>query len=125
MNVKYLAALALTISLVLLPSIVMAEDPEPIINGGVPVFIEPSLPVQISVRFEVIEYSTDILIAFGQRLGLIPMDDPVIAVVINEWVVAVIPEDSKFVGIEPTAVCLAEQYGTDRWYECEQAVITI
>jgi hypothetical protein len=121
MNVKYLA-LALTISLVL-PGLVMADDPIVIINEGTPVVIDT--PLVMSVRFEVIEYSTDILIAFGQRLGLIPMDDPVIAVVINERVVAVIPEDSKFVGIEPTALCLAEQYGTDRWYECEQAVITI
>ena len=125
MNWKYLA-LALIISLVLLPGLVLADEVEPNINEGTPVFIETPIPiitqiivVPLTVRFELIEYSSDLLTGIKQRLGLTPMEAPTYAVVVNEALVAVIPEDSKFVGITPTEQCLGYQYGTDNWFECE------
>ena len=129
--VRYLwTGLALiVIACLVLPGFVTAEDIEPIMNEGAPVVIETPLPVvtiaPISVRFELLEYSTELIKQAGQRLGLIPKEEPTYAVVIDEWVVAVIPENSKFVGITPTEQCLVFQFGTDNWYECEQAAISV
>lgn len=38
-------------------------------------------------------------------------------------VIAIIPLDSKFNGIEVHEYCLAYQYGTENWYDCEQELL--
>ena len=118
---KWLVVAILLFSLVL-PTIVSARPDgfENWVNTTLPDVEEITLKPEPVVRFELLEFSTDLLKQAGQRLGLLPMDDPTIAVVINEAVVAVIPEDSKFVGIVPTEGCLVYQYGTDGWFDCEQ-----
>jgi hypothetical protein len=64
-----------------------------------------------------------IVTTFSQILGLkqneIEEERTSIDVEIDGMVIAIIPLDSKFKGMELHKKCLEHQYGTDRWYECE------
>jgi hypothetical protein len=68
-----------------------------------------------------------IVMVFDEVLGLTPTEENVelegLEVVIDEKVVAIIPTDSKFNGIEPHEYCLEYQYGTTNWYNCEQELL--
>jgi hypothetical protein len=125
---RSLAVLSLAlilVGLVLLPGVASAYNQqfEDMINNQTIIAIETPEPKPISVRFELLEYSMDILKAAGQHLGLIPLDEPTVAVILDETVVAILPQNSKFDGIVPTERCLVYQYGTDNWYDCEQRVL--
>jgi hypothetical protein len=68
-----------------------------------------------------------IVMVFDEVLGLTPTEEnivlPGLEVVIDEKVIAIIPTDSKFNGIEPHEYCLEYQYGTTNWYKCEQELL--
>jgi hypothetical protein len=49
----------------------------------------------------------------------IPEGKPHKVVSIDGATIAIIPTDSKFIGMEIHEVCLPFQYGTDNWYDCE------
>jgi hypothetical protein len=45
-----------------------------------------------------------------------------IAVKQDGIIIAIIPPGSKFNGVEVHKICLAYQYGTDNWYNCEMEI---
>jgi len=73
------------------------------------------------VKYQLIEYSTDVFTLIKQHLGLEPLEYSEYAVVYNGDILGVIPKDSKFYGIPLGGTCLDYQYGTNNWYQCERA----
>jgi hypothetical protein len=139
---KRILALALIISLVLLPIVVSAGDTT--INEGSPVFTEPtSLPIgketvtpietkpvyELSVfsyNLKQISIITRIVDTVKGVVG-IPTEMETITenidVEIDGSIIATIPKGSKFADMEIHTVCLPWQYGTDGWYDCEQRLL--
>jgi hypothetical protein len=64
---------------------------------------------------------------FSELLGLQPETTTEtiseIKVEVDGQVIAVIPTDSKFNGVQVHGYCLQYQYGTSLWYECEQGLL--
>jgi hypothetical protein len=68
-----------------------------------------------------------ITMKFDEILGLKPVEESVevlgVDVVVDDMVVAIIPTDSKFNGVQVHEYCLEYQYGTTRWFNCEQELL--
>jgi len=63
----------------------------------------------------------DIMVEIEKIIGL--NDEPQeteVNVEQNGVIIAIIPLDSKFNGVEVHTYCLDYQYGTENWYACEQ-----
>jgi hypothetical protein len=68
-----------------------------------------------------------ITMKFDEILGLKPVEESVevlgVDVVVDDMVVAIIPTDSKFNGVQVHEYCLEYQYGTTQWFNCEQELL--
>jgi uncharacterized membrane protein len=77
-------------------------------------------PVEYSSKTTLIE---KIITTFTEFVGLeretISESKEEVDVKINGIIIAIIPVNSKFNGMEIHDVCLPKQYGTDGWYDCE------
>ena len=125
---KYAGIICLFLLLLIVP--VAAGDLDPIINKDVPVFIETPLPVLVDVVYtEKLTKTTTIIDTFLELIGWKQTSVEVIkneiSVEISGATVAVIPNNSKFVGMEIHEYCIRYQYGTSRWYSCEQERISV
>jgi hypothetical protein len=109
------------ICLVLLPGVVLADEPVILMNRDCPVFDEK--PLEVSVSYLTTQKS--IITKFMEFVGLEPVEKQTelivnsIDVFIGEFRAATIPEGSKFSNMVIHDTCLGYQYGTDAWYECE------
>ena len=118
----------LLLALLIVPA--FAEDLDPVINKDVPVFIEKPLPVLVSVVYvEKITTTRTIVDVFFEFLGweqeITDVVKNEITVEISGATVAIIPNNSKFVGMEIHSRCLPYQYGTKGWFNCEQELISV
>jgi hypothetical protein len=81
-------------------------------------------PVQYTEKTTLLKRIT---MVFDEIIGLKPIEEttPItgVDVVLDDQVIAIIPTDSKFNGIEPHEYCLEYQYGTTRWFNCEQELL--
>ena len=105
-----------------------AGDLDPIINKDIPVFDEKPLPVIVDVIYtEKITTTRTIVDVFFEFLGweqeITDVIKSEITVEINGAVVGIIPNNSKFVGMEIHSRCLPYQYGTTNWFNCEQELL--
>lgn len=137
----------------MLTVVVVAEEPiegTPVVTDT-PIIIEPSPtdtpiaietpPIEVEPIAEPIEYEMvstqyipytktifqQILEFFGITeepvLSTVETSETTITVLLDDQPAAIIPENSKFAGIQVHKVCLVYQYGTDEWYDCEQRVL--
>jgi hypothetical protein len=124
---KYIAAL-LVLVLVLVSPVMAAIIEEPIGKETiVPIETKPIYEVKPVTYSDAITIIERTVMKFKELIGLQP---EITTETINEvnveidgQVIAVIPADSKFNGIEVHAYCLDYQYGTDNWYTCEQGLM--
>ena len=124
---RYLLSL-LVLALLIVPA--FAGDLIPPINEDTPVFIEKPLPVIVDVIYtEKITTTRTIVDVFFEFLGweqeITDVIKNEISVEISGATVATIPNNSKFVGMEIHEYCIRYQYGTSRWYSCEQERISV
>jgi hypothetical protein len=81
-------------------------------------------PTAYTAKITIIEKT---IMQFKELIGLEPETTTEtvneINVEIDGQVIAVIPADSKFNGMEIHSYCLEYQYGTDNWYNCEQGLL--
>jgi hypothetical protein len=76
----------------------------------------------LSVNYTEQKYSTDAVEVVKQVIGLTPLTDDT-NVAIKGHSVANLPADSKFKDIVVHESCLSYQYGTDKWYKCEEKLL--
>jgi hypothetical protein len=75
--------------------------------------------------------ATSIITTLSKLIGLNqdtindPLTQPMINVEVDNQVIAIISPDSKFNGMDIHEYCLAYQYGTTRWYNCEQELVSV
>ena len=118
------AGIIICLLLALLTVPAFAGDLDPILNKDVPVFIETPLPVIVDVIYtEKLTRTTTIIDTFLELIGWkqtsVEIIKNEITVEIDGMVVGIIPNDSKFAGMEIHDICIPHQYGTDLWYGCE------
>ena len=126
---KYAGIICLFLLLLITPAFA-GDLLDPIINKDVPVFIETPLPVIVDVIYtEKVTTTRTIVDVFFEFLGweqeITDVVKSEITVEISGATVAVIPNNSKFVGMEIHEYCIRYQYGTSRWYSCEQERISV
>ena len=127
---KYAGIIVCLFLLALLITPAFAGDLDPIINKDIPVFIETPLPVLVDVIYtEKVTTTRTIVDVFFEFLGweqeITDVVKNEISVEIGGATVATIPNNSKFVDMEIHEYCIRYQYGTSRWYSCEQERISV
>jgi hypothetical protein len=113
------------ISFLMLPAMAMViEEPTESILPLPSIF--ELKPTAYTDKITIIEKT---IMQFKELIGLEP---EVTTETVNEinveldgQVIAVIPSDSKFNGMQVHAYCLEYQYGTDNWYNCEQEMVPV
>jgi hypothetical protein len=110
---------------------------ETIIPLGKPIIPEdiilPILPNKEIFRKAPIQYNEKVTLikritmVIDKVIGLTPVEENIevtgVDVVVDDKIVAIIPTDSKFNGIEAHTYCLEYQYGTTNWFKCEQELL--
>ena len=109
---------------------VAAGDLDPILNKDIPVFIEKPLPVIVDVIYtEKVTKTTTIIDVFLELIGwkseTVEVIQSEIVVDISGDIVAVIPNNSPFRDMKVHEYCLRYQYGTSRWFACEQELVSV
>lgn len=84
-------------------------------------FYHPSKTL-VSVDYTEQKYSADVVEKAKQVIGLAPLSTDT-EVKIKGISVASIPKDSKFKNVVVHESCLSYQYGTDRWFKCEERLL--
>jgi hypothetical protein len=88
----------------------------------IPAMVEIDKKATVDLDKQLIEYSSDLIKSIGQRLGLIPLEEPTYAIVKDNKVLAILPPDSKFIGVQTHGVCMMWGYGSDNWWICEKRI---
>jgi hypothetical protein len=114
--------LTLFLLLAVLVPFACAGEFDPVKDESGSISIDRELTVELAdFTYKQVTFSEDTIKAIKQLFG-IEQPEEVVEVSVRGEVVANIPTDSKFNGVEVHDVCLQYQYGTDRWYQCEVAI---
>jgi hypothetical protein len=84
----------------------------PIFNKKTVVYAEETSLIQ-----KMVTTFSDLL---GLKRDIVEEQQTTINVEIDNAIIAIIPQESKFNGLEIHDYCMRYQYGTTNWYECEE-----